>query len=321
MGLVSAIAFQLCPAIQSRAFIVIGTLATAEVDDDFMYQMLVAFQASLLKTIEDDTKSAVCILRCISQVVPALLQSSKYPGHLIWLGVALLQSGHSAFFAEACNLIQAATNALMVHEELLETTFMEVLDRCRTASEDILEELDMSLGLCCRTDFTFSLAAIVIKGTRQPGFLKATEDLMRSLLIATTQHSQEDDSLGLGHRTLPRASVGFFLALLPYSTKPKSYHQLLADSGADIQSVYKIGANGEPLVSAEFIGASDRETALLATTLLTSMLSAAHTSDTDTEMCYALLVDIGRLQPEIIALSYVFVYIEANAVKALTSFI
>jgi len=78
------------PTIQFRAFVVLGELAKAEVDDDFFYQMLVAFRSTLIRTT-DSTISVVSMLRCIRNVVPALQPGSRYLGPIFWLAVALLQ--------------------------------------------------------------------------------------------------------------------------------------------------------------------------------------------------------------------------------------
>ena len=45
MGLLTLTAFQLSPSVQPRAFVVMGTLALSDVDDDLLYQMLIAFRS------------------------------------------------------------------------------------------------------------------------------------------------------------------------------------------------------------------------------------------------------------------------------------
>ena len=44
MSLVTSSAFQLSPAIQTRSFVSLSILATSDVDDDLLYQMLVALK-------------------------------------------------------------------------------------------------------------------------------------------------------------------------------------------------------------------------------------------------------------------------------------
>ena len=104
MSLVTSSAFQLSPAVQTRAFVSLGILATSDVDDDLLYQMLVAFKTALSQSHESDTTSVVSMLRCIFRVVPALPINSRYLPQIFWLAVALLQSSHMGIYVEAINL-------------------------------------------------------------------------------------------------------------------------------------------------------------------------------------------------------------------------
>ena len=101
MSLITSSAFQLSPAVQTRAFVSLGVLATSDVDDDLLYQMLVAFKTALSQSSENETTSVVSMLRCIRNVVPALPRYSRYLCQLFWLAVALLQSSHLVLYVEA----------------------------------------------------------------------------------------------------------------------------------------------------------------------------------------------------------------------------
>ena len=46
MALVAPTAFQQSPAIQTRSFVALAALAISQVDDDFLYQILVAFECA-----------------------------------------------------------------------------------------------------------------------------------------------------------------------------------------------------------------------------------------------------------------------------------
>ncbi|KAF8184668.1 hypothetical protein BJ912DRAFT_1144462 [Pholiota molesta] len=58
-SLVTATAVQQSPAVQTRAFVALSGLAAAEVDDDFLYQILVAFKGILSKANESNTTTIV----------------------------------------------------------------------------------------------------------------------------------------------------------------------------------------------------------------------------------------------------------------------
>lgn len=111
MGLVTSSAFQVSPAIQTRAFVTLSTLATSDVDDDLLYQMLVALKSAFgtyanYENVEPTV--IVSMLKCIRKVVPALPRDSRYLAPLFWLAVALVQTGHLALYPEAIQLLQAS---------------------------------------------------------------------------------------------------------------------------------------------------------------------------------------------------------------------
>lgn len=105
MSLVTSSAFQLSPAVQTRAFIALGVLATSDVDDDLLYQMLVAFRSALQST-DKDLSSVISMLRCIYRVVPSLPRQSRYLPYLFWLAVGLIQSSNAVVYLEAVSTLR-----------------------------------------------------------------------------------------------------------------------------------------------------------------------------------------------------------------------
>jgi hypothetical protein len=110
MSLVSSTAFQYSPAVQTRAFITLGTLAVSDVDDDLFYQMIVALKKVLSETKQSDTDLCMIlsVLRCFVKLVPSLSVGSRFFPQLFWLGVALLQTGIMGLFMEAAELLRIA---------------------------------------------------------------------------------------------------------------------------------------------------------------------------------------------------------------------
>jgi hypothetical protein len=94
MSLVTSTAFQQSPAVQTRSFVVLAALAVRQVDDDFLYQILVALRTALSKANETNTIVIVSMLRCLCRIVPAIAETSRYVCSLFWLAVALLQVSH-----------------------------------------------------------------------------------------------------------------------------------------------------------------------------------------------------------------------------------
>lgn len=302
MSLVTSMAFQYSPAIQSRAFIVIGTLATSDVDDDFMYQMLVAFKTALGQSNEHDVTSVVSMLRCIYKVVPALSPGSKYFTQLFWLAVALLQSSHVAFYMQAADLLRQTLEVSESHAAFHVDTVCDILMDGRLHLEETLGQLDHLLGVSFDASFSFSLAAIIFKGVRHTGLRDSAEAVLRSLLGVTVRSSQPADDNSEG--SINPDALGYFLALIPFSKSPKTYHRLVQD--CHVSGSLPAVSDGDhlvPRISLDFLGIDDPTTALLATSFIGAMLTTAQGDDAETQMLYILLADIGALYPEIVSMA------------------
>jgi hypothetical protein len=295
-------AFQHSPAIQSRAFIVIGTLATSDVDDDIMYQMLVAFKTALAQSSETDTTSVVSMLRCIYKVVPALSPSSKYFGPLFWLAVALLQSSHVAFYIQATDLLRQTLEISQAHEAFRGRSVTEVLMGGRMHLEETLGQLDQLLGLSFETSFSFSLASIIFKGIRHTALKGPAEAALQSLLRVTVQANRRTG--GAAESTLHADALGYFLALIPLSTSRKNYERLLR--ACNVSDVDLGPDDAVPRISLDFLNIDDPNTALLMTSFIGAIISTAQGNDAETQILYTLLADIGTSFPEVVSMAYVF---------------
>jgi predicted DNA-binding transcriptional regulator len=228
MGLVTATSFQHSPCIQARTFAVIGVLATGDVDDDLLYQMLVAFKQGLAQSDESRTAAVVSMLRCITQVVPLLPRDSRYLAQLFWLGFALVQSSALPFYEEATRLMQQALETLDRHGTFDNRSVSQVLVEARMALGDVPDQLDAMLGLYFHylPATSFSIAAPIFKGIQVESLQKSAKSILRCLLrIATTSAVKRravgaEDSQGMtpvaeSTRTVDLDALGYFLALLP----------------------------------------------------------------------------------------------------------
>lgn len=318
-------AFPNSPAIQTRAFIVLGTLATSDVDDDFLYQILVAFRSALSQSTETDTTTVVSMLRCICRLVLALSRESRFPCHMFWLGVAMLQSSHMAFYVEAAELVRVSLEALQVRGAFKYRTVSQVLYDGRVPLQDVACQLDNVLGLSFESTFSFSLAPILFKGLRHAPLKASGEAVLRTLLRVTTtppslggknasddddDNDDEEDKLGARYPLHPDA-LGFFLALLPYSTTVKSHRSLLEDAGLDAFWLPQEASDSidqeEPIprLSLDILGITDATTALFVSSFIGAILTSAQGNDAESEMLYMLLADVATVFPEVVAMTYV----------------
>jgi neurofibromin 1 len=308
MSLVTSTAFQNIPAIQTRSFVALAALANQDVDDDFLYQILVAFRAALVQADENHSNTVVSMLRCICRIIPILQKNSRYVSSIFWLAVSLLQSSYSAFYVEATILLRVSLEAMEEQGMFQEKSVEYVLLESRVALEEITEQLDRLLKLSFEASFSFTLAAIVFKGMRLRHLKEYAEAALMTLLRVTVRAERDADTLN-GFRSSPSASVlGCFLALLPASTTPEAYRNLLRE--CDIGDAWHADAGLPetdkhtyvPRVTHSFLGVNDPQTALYVATFTGTMLSTAQGDDAETEMLYSLLADLGHAYPEIVSL-------------------
>ena len=309
MSLVTSTAFQLSPALQTRAFVVLAVLASTEVDDDLFYQILVALRTSLAQVTESETTSVFSMLKCVCKAVPSLADNSRYICQIFWLGVALCQCCHVAFHVEACNLLRITLENLESRGLLQGGTVPAILLDARAPFEDIASQMDQLLDLSFDSSVTFCLSAIIFKGVRHSGLREATEAALRTLLQVTLRAAARKEP-GAYPNSLHPDVLGYFLALLPFSTTIASYRRLLEDCGAEQRWLPEISPDDldeghVPRLSIDFLGIHDANTALLVSAFVAVMLTTAQGNDAESEMLYTFLSDIAEAFPETVSMMYV----------------
>jgi neurofibromin 1 len=305
MSLVTATAFQQSPAVQTRSFVVLAALAVQDVDDDLLYQILVAFRNVLGKADETNTMVIVSMLRCLCRVVPAVVGTSRYICLLFWLAIALLQVSHLGFYVEATWLLRV-TLENMEHRGLFKTKSVEtVLLEAREHIDDVMSQLDDMLRISFIRSFSFSLASIIFKGMRHSTQKESAEAVLRTLLRVTSRaHSESPHEA----KSSPCAeAMGYFIALLPASTTRKAFRKLLTDANVEQQPFTEVTDSDEaekstPIVDASILGIEDPELALLTASFIGTMLATAQGNDAETEILYSLLSTLTKSYPDTITM-------------------
>ena len=306
MSLVTATAFQQSLAIQTRSFVALAALAVSQVDDDLLYQVLVAFKSALGKVNESNTAAITSMVRCMCKMVPAI-DRSRYIGVLFWLAVALLQGSHVSYYAEASSLLQVTLKTMEEQGLFEHSSVQNILLDAREPLESVTSELDDMLKLSFETSFSFSLAAIIFKGLRHSTLKGSAEAALRTLLQVTVASYDPNVSLDL----VTDETLGYFVALLPVSTTPKKFHRLLKESKLDIVRSVDVTIPDDdddgsaPCVTAELLNIHDSTTALLVASFVESILFTAQGDDAEAEILYGLLSSLSFLYPDIISMTCV----------------
>lgn len=309
MSLVISTAFQ-SSYIQSRAFVVIGVLGTSDVDDDLLYQILVAFRTALTSSLDTDGSSLVSMLRCITKVVPGAPRHGRYLPQVVWLAIALLQCGEVTLFAEAAKLLQASLETLDHQGVFDDQPIINTLFNARSPMEDITQQVDQLLNLSFETNFSFALASIIFRGMRHPLTTAASSSLLHTLLRLTTRPQQTPVvDTGPPLRPVPPDALGYFLSLLATTPTQSPYWKLLRESGAgpgwlpdpSIEEDERVPT--VPRVTLDLLGIQDQHTAVLITSFLGSILNSAG-AEPEREILFNLIADISAIYPDVVAMVY-----------------
>jgi hypothetical protein len=183
----------------------------------------------------------------------------------------------------------------------------------REPLEEITSQLDEMLRISFETSFSFSLSSIIFKGMRHTTLKGSAEAALRTLLRVTSRAHNANLGIYNGYKDCPSPeALGYFLALLPVSTTPKSYCRLLNECSIDDSWVSDGGHSdseeeelGIPRITDVVLGVHDVNTALLVASFAGTILGTAQGDDAETQMLYGLLSSLANTYPEIISITYV----------------
>jgi neurofibromin 1 len=184
MSLVASTAFQSNPAIQPRAFTVMGCLAREDVDDDLLYQVLVALRNSLNRfTDENDNEMLVSIVTSLTKMMEKLPRTSRYGLQLFWLAMALVRLVPLNLFSCAASFLEAVLININTSGDLKDGRMVPVLLQGRLPLEDSATQLDEGYGIHFNIDnFHFAVCASLVKGLTDAATKSTTVKVLSTFL-------------------------------------------------------------------------------------------------------------------------------------------
>jgi neurofibromin 1 len=218
MGFVAGTCFQHNPATQPQAFTVLGCLATEEVDDDLVFQVLVALSSVLNHYTDADATLVVSMLGALSRV--GVMENSRYSMCLFWLAVGILQMRHIPLFTTGLDLLSASLETMRAGTS--QRGLAEALLESRAGAGEAARRLDQLAGVSFETDVHFSLLAVVWKGVLHPSTRQRTIDVLL-LLLRMAGEGQGPRDVGEG--------VAYFVGLLPVMVGAGEVERLYAAAG------------------------------------------------------------------------------------------
>lgn len=166
MSLVASTAFQNNPAIQPRAFAVMGYLAREEVDDDLLYQVLVALRNSINRFDEEsNSEMLVSIMTSLSKMMTKLPSASRYGLQLFWLAISLVRLVPSRLFNYAAQFLESVLTNIGTVGDVRGKNMVSVLLQGRTQLDQAALALDEALGIYFSPEgFHFAVCACLARG-------------------------------------------------------------------------------------------------------------------------------------------------------------
>ncbi|KAK6355415.1 Ras GTPase activating protein ira2 [Orbilia brochopaga] len=176
MSLVASTAFQNNPAIQPRAFAVMGCLAREDVDDDLLYQVLVALRSALARFVEQgDAEMLVSIITSLTKMANNLPPSSRYLHQMFWLAISLIRVGPPSLFNCSAGLLQAVLRVIASSDEFKDGRMAVVLMQGRFTVEEAAAAVDDLFGINFEVEyFAYSVCFCLVKGLSDPTTRAAT---------------------------------------------------------------------------------------------------------------------------------------------------
>lgn len=286
MGLVTSTAFQFNPAIQPRAFIVIGCLAQDEVDDDLVYQILVALRGALQFHSNTDSNLLTSILMCVKNIAQNMPPTSRYLLPLFWIAVALVEINDPDIFAASTSLLTAIVQILDHHRLLYEDeSIVEALLNAREPFEEPANDLDNESDVNFNSHFSFAIVGILLKGIKH-------EDTRPSIIRALCMFLQVERKNSVDQRSVNPEMLGYLVSLMPLASRDGTLRDVLRLAGIDEHDMDNHARIFEK------IEIPDNTTALLMVSLLVNMLSLPD-KHVDINLIYGLLAEAAAAIPEV----------------------
>lgn len=301
MSLVASTAFQFNPAIQPQAFVVLGCLGREEVDDDLLYQILVALRGALAIFNESDPNLVLSIMMCLKNIVESLPSDSRYLLPLFWIAIALVEINNGPTFAMAVDLLLAILRALDADEYFAGERVTDVLLTAREPMSEVAKKLDLLCGVNFESHFSFAIASIFLKGLR---YSNAKEIIFQGLTTFLDIECKHADNT----TTVDSHNLGYLAGLLPIAVKNEALKEVLrlaglADPDFDINDEEDDGSGN---FKSSYDGVFDRlditddTTALLLISMLATQLQMVDNTN-EKLFLYGLLAEAATSMPEVFA--------------------
>ncbi|KNC49089.1 neurofibromatosis type 1 [Thecamonas trahens ATCC 50062] len=226
LSLTTETAFQFNPALQPRACVTIGVLAT-HVSDSLIRELISMLRVKLLQSmritavpgnLESSFDMPIAILLCLTRLMTKLPPTSVYFNLMFWFAVSILQISEIVLFPAALGLLEVVIKTMDAVGCFDSYQVNEYLMMARQPLEDICAKLDEATQFNFHTDFSFAIVGNILKGLKHPSTKAITVRVLTTFL----------DVVGKG--TLDSSVLGFLAALLPSRRNNTAFREMIANN-------------------------------------------------------------------------------------------
>lgn len=188
MSLVASTAFQGNPAIQPKAFAVMGYLAREEVDDYLLYQVLVALRSSVGHLGEEgNCEMVTAIVTSLSKMMAKLPSASRYGVALFWLAISLVRLVPLGLFNCTAQFLEAILINIGTVGKVRGERMVPLLLQSRNQLKEAALPLDASYGITFDQEtFHFAVCACLVRGLTDTATRTVAIRLLSRFLELTT---------------------------------------------------------------------------------------------------------------------------------------
>jgi neurofibromin 1 len=230
MSLVTSMTFQFNPALQSRSFVILGCLSQDEIDDDLLFQILVVLKNDLVRFDESNPHLIVSILMCLTNIIDSLPATSRYIKPIFWMAISLIEMNHMVIFPYAVNLLHTILRTLDTHKCFDYNSMESVLMEAREPYDPIADEIDKKIGLSFKTQFSFAVAGILLRGFKHA-------DARDAVFMCLTTFLEIESKNAPHPNMIDHTCLGYLCGLLPFAAKNDVLRELLRLAGiAEIEA-------------------------------------------------------------------------------------
>ncbi|KAG2213997.1 hypothetical protein INT47_001268 [Mucor saturninus] len=297
MSLVTSMTFRFNPALQPRAFVILGCLAQDEIDDDLLFQILIVLRNELARFKETDPYLIISIMMCLTNIIDNLSANSRYLKPMFWLAISMIQMNHNSIFSHAVKLLHAILRTLDAHKYFSNQSIESALMEARTPFASVSQEIDMAAGLSFNTQFSFAIAGVLLKGFKY-------SDARESIFMCLTTFLEIETKNGRPSNTIDAKCLGYLSGLLPFAAKNDALRELLRLAG--IHDIDVDSFNSPTQLYATIwraIEIPNNTTGILLVSFLVGMISLAE-NEAERLFLYGFLSRAAISTPEVFALVY-----------------